>query len=89
LIGNSFIYTEKGFLNLRVKRANNNDNDKLNNNNIKMENNQSEFENLLFSIKDSGEGIYAPKIKRLFGKFEQADETINTKYGGFGLVEYS
>jgi signal transduction histidine kinase len=35
LIGNSLKFTEKGFLKLSVKRANNNDNDKLNNYNIK------------------------------------------------------
>jgi hypothetical protein len=84
LIGNSFKFIEKGFLNLSVKRANNNDNDKLNNNNIKMENNQSEFENLLFSIKASCVGISVQQIKSLFGRFDQADETIITKFGGTG-----
>jgi signal transduction histidine kinase/DNA-binding response OmpR family regulator len=40
---------------------------------------------LLFSIKDTGDGISEEKIKELFNPFQQTDETITRKYGGTGL----
>ncbi|MGI9284765.1 MAG: ATP-binding protein [Pseudomonadales bacterium] len=40
---------------------------------------------LLFSVKDSGPGIPADTIPRLFQPFRQADETITRRFGGSGL----
>lgn len=40
---------------------------------------------LLFSIKDSGIGIEANKVEKLFSAFSQADESTTRKYGGTGL----
>jgi hypothetical protein len=38
-----------------------------------------------FEVTDTGTGIAPDAIPRLFGSFEQADNTITRKYGGTGL----
>lgn len=38
-----------------------------------------------FTIKDTGVGISAEKLTTIFSKFEQADVTVNRKFGGSGL----
>jgi CheY-like chemotaxis protein len=40
---------------------------------------------LIFSVSDSGIGISAAEIKRLFKPFEQANESIAQRYGGAGI----
>ncbi|RYZ59965.1 MAG: response regulator, partial [Proteobacteria bacterium] len=42
-------------------------------------------EHLEFIITDSGVGLSADQIPRLFQPFEQADSSINRKFGGTGL----
>ncbi len=68
-VGNAVKFTEHGGLTLRVK--------------IIEENN----ENLLirFEVEDTGIGIHADKLERLFESFEQADLSTTRKYGGTGL----
>lgn len=40
------------------------------------------------AVEDSGEGIHASALNRIFTKFEQADRRTHTKYGGSGLGLY-
>ncbi|KAB8031792.1 response regulator [Fluviispira multicolorata] len=46
--------------------------------------NENEIE-LLFEVKDTGVGIPASKIKKLFKAYSQTDASISRKYGGTGL----
>jgi signal transduction histidine kinase/ActR/RegA family two-component response regulator len=44
-----------------------------------------ETESLLFQVRDTGIGMDAAMLQRLFKPFMQADESITRKYGGTGL----
>ena len=45
----------------------------------------ADFATILFEVIDTGIGINAETLPRLFGAFEQADNSTTRKYGGTGL----
>ncbi|RIX44725.1 MAG: PAS domain S-box protein [Rhodocyclales bacterium GT-UBC] len=66
---NAIKFTEKGFVRLGAK--------------LLSENADSAM--IYFEVADSGIGIPAQAMPRLFSAFEQADNTMTRKYGGTGL----
>ncbi len=70
LIGNAIKFTEKGSVILDVE--------------IKEQGIDGKVD-CCFSIKDTGIGIKKENIGKVFGAFNQADETISRKFGGTGL----
>ncbi len=70
LLSNSFKFTENGEVSVTVSARNMPD---------------STAYELLFAVHDTGIGIPADRINRLFQPFSQADSSISRKYGGTGL----
>ena len=69
LVGNAIKFTPTGEVVIRVKQ-------------IELQANEAILE---FSVKDTGVGIPAEKIDRLFKPFSQVDASTTRKYGGTGL----
>jgi CheY-like chemotaxis protein len=67
--GNAVKFTEQGSITLRAKLADQTEADLL----------------VRFEVQDTGVGIAADKLPRLFNVFEQADTSITRVYGGSGL----
>ncbi|EXJ14567.1 PAS domain S-box protein [Imhoffiella purpurea] len=68
-LGNAIKFTEQGSIRLRVRVA------------------EAHPQHLLyrFEIQDTGIGIAAENLRRLFQSFEQADSSTTRRYGGTGL----
>jgi signal transduction histidine kinase/ligand-binding sensor domain-containing protein/CheY-like chemotaxis protein/HPt (histidine-containing phosphotransfer) domain-containing protein len=73
LVGNAFKFTETGTVTVRVERRPEDQVDAMGRNMIR------------FSVEDTGIGIEADALPRLFQQFEQADATTTRRYGGTGL----
>lgn len=69
LLGNALKFTERGYVYMEVTGAPAADNRLY----------------LQFAVKDTGIGIPQEKIKYIFDKFSQAEESTTRKYGGTGL----
>jgi len=69
LVGNAVKFTERGKVEVRVSPSGESANGG----------------ELLFEVKDTGIGVTAEAIARLFQPFVQADGSITRKYGGTGL----
>ncbi|MCS3799519.1 ATP-binding protein [Niastella sp. OAS944] len=69
LLGNALKFTAAGSVTLKVAA------ESMNDNNVKIK----------MQVIDTGIGIEAQKLKHIFGRFEQADDTITRQYGGTGL----
>jgi signal transduction histidine kinase len=70
LLSNAGKFTSNGKVTLRVIREQRRD---------------SETERLLISVKDTGIGISAANLKKLFSDFAQAEASTSKDYGGTGL----
>lgn len=69
LISNAIKFTDRGMVKVKVSV---------------LQKSQGKIK-LKFSVEDSGIGIPADKLTRIFESFEQADEDTASKYGGTGL----
>jgi signal transduction histidine kinase/ligand-binding sensor domain-containing protein/DNA-binding response OmpR family regulator len=69
LVGNAFKFTQQGLVKMYVERVPDEDADNR----------------IRFSVSDTGIGIEAEAIPRLFQQFEQADASTTRRYGGTGL----
>lgn len=70
LVGNAIKFTERGEIFISVYPAGTNNDGQL---------------QLAFEVRDSGIGIPADKMERLFKAFSQVDSSTTRKYGGTGL----
>ncbi len=70
LIGNAFKFTETGEVAIRISSKN-----------II----SASLSEIHFTVRDTGIGIPAEQMDRLFQSFSQADNSISRKYGGTGL----
>lgn len=68
-VANAIKFTETGRITLRVKETSH----------------TSETATLRFEVEDTGTGIAQEVIPKLFGAFEQADNSTTRRYGGTGL----
>ncbi|OQP56061.1 hypothetical protein A4H97_20995 [Niastella yeongjuensis] len=69
LLSNAIKFTDKGAIDLRITKK-----EIINN-----------VATLSIVISDTGIGIEPQKLKQIFGRFQQADDTITREYGGTGL----
>ncbi|WP_242404578.1 hybrid sensor histidine kinase/response regulator [Janthinobacterium agaricidamnosum] len=74
LVGNAFKFTQRGGVTVRVERAG-----------VAPGPGGRPVNLIRFIVTDSGIGIDADAMARLFQKFEQADSTTTRRYGGTGL----
>ncbi|QJB55687.1 ATP-binding protein [Pseudodesulfovibrio sp. zrk46] len=69
LVGNALKFTERGLIELKVEVAER----------------QEDKVSLLFTVRDTGEGIPADKLDDIFDSFTQADSSTRKKHQGTGL----
>ena len=71
LVGNAVKFTEHGEINVKVRTA--------------RDSSRPERDVLLFTIRDTGIGITADYLQKVFDKFTQADTSSTKRFGGVGL----
>lgn len=80
LVGNAFKFTQRGSVTLRVEAV-----AAANYPALRAQAGARSVNLVRFTVSDSGIGIDAQAMQRLFQKFEQADSTTTRRYGGTGL----
>jgi signal transduction histidine kinase/ActR/RegA family two-component response regulator len=70
LLGNAIKFTERGRVELVVRLV---------------DSNQTENAQLAFDVIDTGVGMTAEQLQRVFQPFTQADESMSRRFGGTGL----
>jgi signal transduction histidine kinase/CheY-like chemotaxis protein/HPt (histidine-containing phosphotransfer) domain-containing protein len=73
LLSNALKFTEKGEIVVNVKLSG------------QKPQNPDDYHEILFSVRDTGIGIPADKLGKLFQSFSQVDASTTRKYGGTGL----
>ena len=71
-LSNAAKFTRNGTVTFRVER-------------IKNEENSWDYDSLIFQCTDTGIGMTAEQVQKLFQPFTQADASTTRKYGGTGL----
>ncbi|MBQ5948615.1 response regulator [Massilia sp. ST3] len=79
LVGNAFKFTRSGGVRVEVERRP----DDQPKDDVAAEGERGHM--IRFTVRDTGIGIPAAALPRLFQKFEQADTTTTRRYGGTGL----
>jgi signal transduction histidine kinase/CheY-like chemotaxis protein len=69
LLSNALKFTSEGFITLKITAAS------ITGNTVQVK----------MDVRDTGIGIEPQKLQHIFGRFQQADETITRQYGGTGL----
>jgi signal transduction histidine kinase/ligand-binding sensor domain-containing protein/CheY-like chemotaxis protein len=85
LVGNAFKFTRSGTVTMRVERAPGDGADHDEADIAALAGRQGVINRIRFMVEDTGIGIDAEAIPRLFQKFEQADASTTRRYGGTGL----
>ncbi|MGH6923109.1 MAG: ATP-binding protein [Propylenella sp.] len=70
LVNNALKFTESGHVKLSVERPDDGNGDRA---------------ELIFTVEDTGIGIPADKVERIFEAFSQADQSTTRRFGGTGL----
>jgi PAS domain S-box-containing protein len=90
LVGNALKFTEKGEVVVEISSERLTEEDIPQNNKYLQQLASETFENeewvrLTFQVRDTGPGIPADRMNRLFQAFSQVDATITRRHGGTGL----
>ncbi|MBI5440925.1 MAG: PocR ligand-binding domain-containing protein [Deltaproteobacteria bacterium] len=70
VVGNAIKFTEEGAVSIEVRRSETTRRGKV---------------GVLFEVRDTGIGIDAPHLSKIFESFEQAGAAVHPRYGGTGL----
>jgi CheY-like chemotaxis protein len=83
LVGNAFKFTRSGTVTMRVERMP--EDGETADDIAALAGRKGVINRIRFMVEDTGIGIEAEAIPRLFQKFEQADASTTRRYGGTGL----